>query len=253
MDDWEDSVVKILNQLGQNSPEVEIESLVNIAVKKSDAGDAYLKSNPQFRKYAPQLRAIYQKSIVSMEQRATRLICSKPNIGEITQRIDADALSAYRRIDDIFEHIDFTTARLFVMVGCGYFPVTALQATQRFKNLKVVALDTDPQALIGGRQVTQSLGLTNIEFNLHDGATYDYTGADIIFVANMVSPKDATIRRILDTSRHDTSIVVREPYGLGCLWTERAEDSLDSRVCIKHFGVGSRYLSRNAFLRRHSA
>jgi hypothetical protein len=90
-----------------------------------------------------------------------------------------------------------------------------------------------------------------VKIELCDGRAYDFSRAQVIFVANMVSPKAAVLSRIADTAAEGVQVVVREPYSLGRLLTESVEDSLDSRLEITGKGHGWRgNLSLDLYLRR---
>lgn len=250
MADWPSRLDLALRDAGSGDPEGAIGALVDLAVEQADAGEAHLDSNPGLLRHAPRLRDIYHAYIHAMERRESDGLLALGRRIRFATAAGEPALRAYRRVDDLFERVDFGRARRFTMVGCGRLPVTALQAAERFPGLGVTALDTDPVAIEVGERLAAALGLGNLAFLLADGSTHDHRGTDVVFVANMVSPKAATLRRILDTSPAATRLVLREPYGLGRLWAERAEDNLDPRVRVAARGKGSRYLSRNVFLER---
>ena len=86
-----------------------------------------------------------------------------------------------------------------------------------------------------------------------DGTQYDYSDADVIFVANMVTPKQVVLARILDTAPHHVRIILRDPYSLGLLWAQEGGAVLDPRLSIIARGAGSRFLSRDLFLARRAS
>src|SRR5262249_17215701 len=63
-----------------------------------------------------------------------------------------------------------------------------------------------------------------------DGAQYDYSDADVIFVANLVRPKQAVLTRILHTAPDHVRIILRDLYSLGLLWAEEGAAALDPSV-----------------------
>lgn len=251
MDSWARRLEQTLATAGSGEPEAAIASLVALAAELEDAGDAHLDGNPELLRHGARLRVSYQRYIAGMERRAAAALLSHAaSPGGVANRTDDGGRAAYRRVDDLFERIDFRQARRFVMVGCGRFPATALQAAERFTGLDIVALDTDAAAVAAAGELAASLGLANLRIRHEDGARHDFTGADIAFVANMVSPKRDTVARALATGGSRLQLVVREPYGLGRLWADRAEDSLGDGVRVAARGPGSPYLSRNVFLTR---
>lgn len=250
MDDWSHRLHQTLACPTDADSETEIEALVDLALERDDAGDTHLDAHPELMAHAPRLSAAYQRYILGMERRGSDRLLALGSRVRFAEVADEPALRAYRRVDDLFEQVDFARARRFTMVGSGRLPVTALQAAERFPGLAVTALDTDPQAAEVGGRLARMLGLDNLAFRRADGSGHGYRDADIVFIANMVSPKAEALRQVLDTSPHHARVILREPYGLGRLWTERAEDRLDPRVRIASRGKGSRYLSRNVFLDR---
>jgi hypothetical protein len=251
MDAWAQRLEQALSTTEGAATEPDIKRLVALASELADAGEAHLDANPGVLRHAPRLRAAYQRYIADMEQRAAAsLLDLATSPGGFAERTDDGGRAAYRRVDDLFERIDFRQARRFVMVGCGRFPATALQAAERFPELAIIALDTDAESLGSARGLAAALGLANLDFRHEDGARHDFADADIAFVANMVSPKRHTVARALATGGPRLQLVVREPYGLGRLWADRAEDSLGDGTRVAARGPGSPFLSRNVFLTR---
>jgi hypothetical protein len=250
MEAWVRRLDEALAHPPGGDPDAMVETLVDLALEREDAGESHLDAHPELMAHAPRLRAAYQAHILAMERRESDRLLALGSRVRFTEAAHEPGLRAYRRVDDLFERVDFARARRFTMVGSGRLPVTALQAAERFPGLAVTALDTDAQAVEVGGRLAGMLGLDNLTFGKVDGSGHGYRGTDIVFIANMVSPKAAALRRVLDTSEATTQVVLREPYGLGRLWTERAEDRLDSRVRVAARGKGSRYLSRNVFLAR---
>lgn len=250
MRDWPSRLDLALRGAGADGSQAAIETLVDLALEQADAGEAHLDLNPGLLRHAPRLRELYHDYIHGMERRESDDLLAIGRRTSFATAAREAALSAYRRVDDLFEQVDFSHARRFTMVGSGRLPVTALQAAERFPGLAVTALDTDPEAIEVGRRLAGMLGADNIAFAKVDGSGHGYREADIVFIANMVSPKAEALRRVLDTSGTATRVILREPYGLGRLWAERAEDRLDPRVRVAVRGKGSRYLSRNVFLDR---
>jgi len=241
----------ILGHLKESGPGQAIEAVVDLALELPDAGESLLRETPSVCAHAPVLRAKYHQYITGMERKAAATLRTRAHQeGGFSERTDDAGRLAYRRVDDLFQHLEFGQARRFVMIGCGRLPVTALQAKERFPHLDILALDSDAQALEEARSLCEGIGVEGVRFELAKGEDHDFAEADIVFVANMVTPKSATLKRILDTTCSNRRVVLREPYGLGRLWADCAEDTLDPRIRITRRGAGSRYLSRNVFLDR---
>lgn len=165
-----------------------------------------------------------------------------------------EGAASYDRVADMFAHVDFSSCRHFVLVGAGELPMTALHVHDRTGVAHIKCLDTRPEAVRSVEALAAWLASDRLSSLRFDGAQYDYSDADVIFVANMVRPKQVVLARILDTAPDHVRIILRDPYSLGLLWAEEGGASLDPRVKIITRGAGSRFLSRNLFLaRRESA
>jgi hypothetical protein len=159
----------------------------------------------------------------------------------------------YDRVADMFTHVDFSNCRRFVLVGAGELPSTALHVHDRTTVAHIDCLDTRPEAVRSVEAIAAWLGSDRLRALRFDGARYDYSEADVIFVANMVTPKQAVLARILDTAPEHVRIILRDPYSLGLLWAEEGGVALDPRLSIVARGAPSRSLSRDLFLVRRAS
>jgi hypothetical protein len=159
----------------------------------------------------------------------------------------------YDRVADMFTHVDFSNCRRFVLVGAGELPSTALHVHDRTTVAHIDCLDTRPEAVRSVEAIAAWLGSDRLRALRLDGAHYDYSEVDVIFVANMVTPKQVVLARILDTAPDHVRIILRDPYSLGLLWAEEGGVALDPRVSIVARGAASRSLSRDLFLVRRAS
>jgi hypothetical protein len=164
-----------------------------------------------------------------------------------------EGAASYDRVADMFRHVDFSNCHHFVLVGAGELPMTALHVHDRTGVAHIDCLDTRHEAVRSVEALAAWLGSDRLRGLRFDGAQYDYSDADVIFVANMVRPKQAVLARILDTAPDHVRIVLRDPYSLGLLWAEEGGAALDACVSIVTRGAGSRFLSRNLFLARRAS
>ena len=159
----------------------------------------------------------------------------------------------YDRVADMFTHVDFSNCRRFVLVGAGELPSTALHVHDRTTVAHIDCLDTRPEAVRSVEAIAAWLGSDRLRALRFDGTQYDYSEADVIFVANMVTPKQVVLARILDTAPDHVRIILRDPYSLGLLWAEEGGVALDPRLSIVARGAASRSLSRDLFLVRRAS
>ncbi len=155
---------------------------------------------------------------------------------------------SYDRVKDMFDSIDFSSCRRFVMVGCGPLPVTILHVLAKTDVPSVVGLDVSKAAIEIVRTHVDRLDLKRFQVLHADGSTYSYENADVIYVANLVSPKTVTLARIASTARCGTPVIVRDPISLGRLIADRGIDVCGELFMLRDVGPGNnRFLSRHVF------
>ena len=253
MSDWALRLESLLNTISERPSAQTIKSIVDLAFEAGEpACEAWLRAHPGALALAPRLRQAYYDYIIDMEtDEIGRLLSgsigTRRKFSEVAGR---EAMMAYQRVESMFDQVDLSNCRRFVMVGCGQLPVTAIQALERCPQAIVVALDPDARAIEAVKRLQPAFGWDRLQPVLTDGCHFDFAEADIVYVANMVMPKQGVIARILDTAPSSAQLVVRDPYSLGIFWAERAETQLDPRLTVAGRGPGSRYLSRDLFLRR---
>jgi len=117
--------------------------------------------------------------------------------------------------------------------------------------MHIVALDNDGGAVDLATGVIGRLGADRITARRDDGVEFDYGRADAIYVANQVVPKESVLRRIAATARPGTSVVVREPCGMGRLLAEEASrEGVSSGLVLVRRGHADRnFHSRHVLLR----
>jgi hypothetical protein len=124
------------------------------------------------------------------------------------------------------------------MVGCGPMPATVLHVHDRTDVPEIVGLDVVAEAVVTARELTKRLGYSRARIEHSDGRSYDFGGAEIVFVANMVVGKPSILSRIADTAPEDVRLIVRDSYSLGRLYAENAASQLDPRYEV--VGEGGR-------------
>jgi hypothetical protein len=251
---WKTSLDRLLASSHSRDPARLLPEICDLAERMGEEyAEAFLRAFPELFEHTPALTlANYQRVVAEETVDAARLIEAGPvgTGGAIGDLLGASARRVYDRVADLFAYVDFSHARRFIAVGCGPLPVTIFHVYDRTTVPEIVGLDVRTEAVDTVRAAIARLGLSRLRAELCHGQEFDYSRADIVFVAGMVAGKAATLSRILATAPADAQIILREPYSLGRLWTESAEADLDQRVEIVGRGDGSRYLTRNLFLRR---
>ena len=220
-----------------------------------DAAEALLDAHPGLFEYAPTLTQANNQCIVTEEIADAQRLLQERWDGPVLFKDVASAtrLVAYNRVPELFDRVVFRNCRCLVMVGCGSLPFTIFHVHDRTEVPEIIGIDIVPEAVETANELAKRLGYARVRAELQDGRSYDYSQAQIVFIANMVSPKPTVVSRIADTAPKDVQIIVREPYSLGRLWAESSERSPDPRLEITGRGrSGSWNLSRAVFLSRRS-
>jgi protein-L-isoaspartate O-methyltransferase len=195
---------------------------------ESDAGtiDRLLDGNAgaSYREfYAPFQRRYLALAESAVARRLSSL--DEQSGSDISQVFDDQfARATYTRVAEVIDLVDFSTCHQVVNVGCGPYPAAALLIHALTSVPHVLALDNDGGAVDLAAGVIGRLGSDRITAGRADGVQFDYAAADVIYVANQVVPKKSVLRRIAATARPGTSVVVREPCGMGRLLAEEASD-----------------------------
>jgi hypothetical protein len=137
-----------------------------------------------------------------------------------------------------------------VMVGCGGRPFTMFRIHDQTAVPEIIGLDIVPEAVETANRLAAKLGYERMRAELCDGCEYDYSEAQVVYVASMVSPKAAVVSRIAETAPENVQIVLWEPVSLGRLWAENAERTLDQRLEVTGRTSIWRNLTRDVFVRR---
>ncbi|HET8625628.1 MAG TPA: methyltransferase domain-containing protein, partial [Gemmatimonadales bacterium] len=176
------------------------------------------------------LRALYGRYVSRLETAEARALLARGTgvVGLALGEGGDFAGRSYARVRDLFDYVDFTDCRTFVMVGCGPLPVTLLHVARRARVPRLVGLEVEPESARDARALCRELGVDTIEVQECDGGEFDYSEADVIYIANLVRAKRAVLTRVARTARAGARVVVREPSSVGELVAERGVDVGDS-------------------------
>ncbi|RYE58601.1 MAG: class I SAM-dependent methyltransferase [Rhizobiaceae bacterium] len=158
------------------------------------------------------------------------------------------AAGTYDRLREVFARVDFSNVQKAVMVGCGWRPVTTLYMHDETQVPEVVGLDIVEDAVDCARILGRKFGCDRLRVELADAMTYDYSDAQVIYVASMVTPKADVVARIADTAPPEAQIVLWEPVSLARLWMQTAMHPLDPRLEVIDTGSVN-WLTTEVFVR----
>jgi hypothetical protein len=161
-------------------------------------------------------------------------------------------VQAYQRVDEMLELKDFTTCKRLIMVGCGPFPMTVIHVLKRYPSIIIEAIDIDKEALVMAKKVVKKFSLQHKVQLVHSsGVDYNYAGADIIYIANLVSPKAKVLKRVAKSSQLKTLVILRDPVQVNQKYPENGITSIDNDFVIEgESKANERFNSKDFFLRR---
>lgn len=253
MNNWATRVQQVLADLSQLTPVEAIGKLADLAFEVGeDQASASLDDHPGWFDRYDLLNKLYYRHIVDMETEEARHILSRAGSGgrSFKELAGERGIVSYERVGDMFKHVNFDDCETFVMVGCGQLPVTALHVLDRSHVGQVVCLDVSEKAISVTQQLKAALRLDRLQARLSNGKDYDFGAASVIYIGNMVSPKLEVVMQALRTCAPTARLIVREPYSLGRLWTERVEPALGTLIDVTGKGPVSRHLSRDVYVQK---
>jgi len=257
LDSWKGELERFVAGARQRTPTELINGIRDIGLAMGhEAGEALLDSHPDLFSYRPMLTRAFIEMVHAQDAAEIRqmLDVKQPtSFGQIAAEETTigvmSSKDAYKRLDEVFEHVDFSRCRRAVMVGCGGRPFTMLRIHDQTTVPEIIGLDIVPEAVETANIVAAKLGYTRCHAEFRNGRDYDYRGAQVVYVASMVSPKTGVVSRIADTAPPDLQLVLWEPYSLARLWSERAEETLDPRLEVVGRTRVSRNMTRDVFVR----
>ena len=270
LDGWKTKLEEIFSSFERGETDSVITEIRNLgAAMGSEMADTLLAAYPHFLAYRPRLKQVYHDIIVKNEIAQVNNYLRVDAKGSAVFDELASTLTRrfYDRSSDMFEHVDFSKCGCFVLVGSGWVPLNLFAVRARTDVEELVGLDILADAIETSRKLVRHLEFDRIKAIHEDGRHYDYSKADIVYVVGMVSTAKAGIlSRIADTAPENVQVIVNDPYSLGRLWEESAEESLDPRLEIfarspdwyagrlaAGENVPAAALSRDLYIRRRKA
>ena len=160
--------------------------------------------------------------------------------------------SVFDRLADLPGLVDLKHCRRVVVVGCGALPAAAFVIHDGTADTHVSALEIDPATAEVAQRVAARHGSSRLEVLAQDGCDHDFADADVVFVANQVTPKAEVLARIASTAPPDVAVVLREPAGVGLLLSEPLGQLPSPWRIVAHGSTDQRFLSYDVLL-RHTA
>ena len=149
--------------------------------------------------------------------------------------------------------VNWQGKKKLVMVGAGPLPKTMLHFHDHTDIEQIIGLDSNQESVyIAGQMIRRAHKNTSrIQLVHYNGLNYDYKDADLVFVANFVTPKAKVLNRIAATAKNGVQVLVRTPVSFGKMIYESATEGLDPRLAITQEGeVNNYFLSKTLVLQK---
>lgn len=260
LNSWKGELERILESSQDSDPIELVMALRELGLGMGhETGDALLASHPEFFAHKPALTEAFRKMVHAQDVAEIALLLQQDADGPVSFQTVAPKSTniglmssnyAYNRLNEVFNRLDFRGCQQVVMVGCGGRPFTMFRFHDQTTIPQIIGLDIVPEAVETANVLAAKLGYPRIRAELCNGLDYDYANAQVVYIANMVSPKAAVVARVADTAPEDVTIIVWDPCSLGRLWADKAEDALDPRLQVTGRTSVSQTMTRDIILKR---
>ncbi|QQS59745.1 hypothetical protein IPN35_02610 [Candidatus Peregrinibacteria bacterium] len=163
----------------------------------------------------------YMRAVEALESSCIQRVSFSDSIEPLSDKVKGDFMKTrfYTKVKDL-SMVDFSRVKKFVMVGTGPLPDTILFVTENFNIPEIIGIDNNAEAVFSGNELIRYLGLSQVQIRNADGIDYDYSGADLVYVANFVPPKNKVLSRIAETAPNHVQIIIESPLLMGRLFFE---------------------------------
>lgn len=249
--DWKRELETILATASDRDPGDVMTSIFDLAnAIGQECADALLDDNPQFLEHRTILKQAYYEFYSRNEiAQAKQFLEDEPDEPKpFSAAANPLSMLVYNRAGDLRRWLDLQGCRRVVLVGSGWIPLTLFYFSDHTDVPELVGLDINAEAVATANKLAKRFGYTRVRTELQDGASYDYSGTQIVYVVSMASPMPAVLSRIADTAPDNLQLIVTELQSLGRLWNDKLDRILDSRLEIIKQGRMRSILSRDVLI-----
>ncbi len=241
-----EGVLALLREVATSGSEASLLGLSEAFETVSDSDAEELLRRPETREVASAVGRAYRRWVFERELRDVRRLLDGGSA--LSDEPDGFAKRTYTRVADLFEGERLAGVARFVMVGCGPLPATLLHVLERTRIPRAVGIDIQPSAVQAAAALLERHA-GRIDVVRAEGAGFDFSGSDFVYVANLVEDKQGILERIAATASDKVRIALRQPVGLGEVVAERGRAPAGFR--LSQYGPREgRFASRHAFLER---
>lgn len=142
---------------------------------------------------------------------ARRVIRSPHDVRRFPYRSNYHQLARYER-RAVAHHTP--SIRHWLFVGSGPLPLSVIDLAEQLPDVTFTCVDNDAGALELGKDVVESLGLSDrVQHKYGDAYDFDYSDFDVITIAALVGTdaeaKSELIEKVMESCHKDTTVAVR--------------------------------------------
>jgi tRNA/tmRNA/rRNA uracil-C5-methylase (TrmA/RlmC/RlmD family) len=144
----------------------------------------------------------------------------------------------YKMVQKELEMLEKENIETLVMIGCGPLPETILFISDNTNISKIIGVDMSNEAIAMAGDIIKAMGLCKkVELVCSNGEDFDFSKADVVFVANATNNKNDLFKQISKTAKKGTEIILRNPYYLSNL-VYKSLDKVPKNIFFKRNNIG---------------
>jgi len=188
-------------------------SIDNEEIEKNFCHSSFYFEN---RDYFRQSNIYYERAIETEE--AINILQNFKDWKNIKQIIKSKLITDnfFNKQNDI-KNLNLSSDKNLLMVNCGPLAETLLYINYNTSITNIVWIDYTYESIYIVWELCRKLWLENIKFEYSRWENYDYKDADIIYIPSFIEEKDEILNQIINTSKKDVQIIVRNPIWISKL------------------------------------
>lgn len=184
---------------------------------------AAFEQTPEFASFQSFFHACLLRFAISLEEMSFRELVEQRSapVREFGKLLIERAIPSYERMANTLRLANHSRCNKYVMVGIGRVPFSLFYLHDFTGIPEMIGIDNAPEAIERCQQVLELYNLSRIRVQCEDGRYYNYSDADIVYVACFARPKKEVLDQIARTAKRDCQIIVQVPEFTGSLLNDR--------------------------------
>lgn len=201
---------------------------------------SHTKEFEEFNMFFVKQDEYFERSLDSAE--AINIVTKNPTEDILDVLANNFSKNVFLQAAEEIQSLDTKDIHTLIMVGCGPMPETVISIAENTNISKIIAIDSDAEAVFVAGRVVNKLGLADrIILRSASGQDFDYSQADAIHIANFVRGKKEVLDQISKTAKGGCKVIARKAKLLSNLAYESVFPELHQRLIVKKEVQGSFY------------